>query len=94
LDFTVADELEARLVPVNPLPMRCMPAPRPDAERGAKGGQTEEEDKRNAVEKERRDDGRHQVERINRLFRATKTAWSKKDVVGLSELIFRIDGLD
>jgi hypothetical protein len=94
LDFTVADEFEARLVAVNPLPALRKPTGGSVAGRAAKGEPSEKQMRRSALEKERRNIARYHAERIGRLFRATAKSWSKRDVLGLCELIFRIDGLD
>jgi hypothetical protein len=59
-----------------------------------KDERTEKEKKKSAVEKERRSNGRYHVGRISRLFRAGAKPWSRRDVLGLSELTFCINGLD
>ena len=56
------------------------------------GEQTEGHPKKNELEKARRDSERHHLDRISRLFKATQHQWSKKDVLGLGESIFFIDG--
>ena len=61
-------------------------------ERGAKDEQSEEKKIKNGTEKERRRAKRYQVERISRLFKVSRVPRARKDVLGLSEIIFRING--
>ena len=49
----------------------------------------EKQAKRSRAEKARRDNERHHLERISRLFRTSGT-WSKKDVLSLGEIIPRV----
>ncbi|KAF9783213.1 hypothetical protein BJ322DRAFT_141439 [Thelephora terrestris] len=87
----LAGELEARLAPVNQQPALRQSVGAPEARGKASGKQTERRRKRNEVEKARRDQERHQVERISRLFRASEKVWSKKDALGLA-IIFLLRG--
>ena len=64
------------------------------AERGAKENQSEEKKMKNEMEKERRHTERYQVERISRLFKASRGSRVRRDVLGLSEIIFGINGRD
>lgn len=57
----------------------------------ADNGQTEKQNKRNQSEKARRGLERSHIERISRLFKAPGRAWSKKDALGLGEMVFFID---
>ena len=94
MDFTVANELEARLVAVNPQSALRRATNVPEAGKKVNGLQSEKRKKRSGLEKERRDNGRFQVERISRLFRASGHNWAKKDVLSFGELIFRVHGRD
>lgn len=60
----------------------------------AGNSQTEKLVKRNQSEKARRGTERSHIERISRLFRAPGRIWSKKDALGLGEMIFLVDECD
>ena len=61
-------------------------------EREVKEKQSKEKRMKNEMEKERRRAERYQVERINHLFKASGGSRVRKDVLGLSEMISRING--
>ena len=61
-------------------------------ERGAKDQQSEEKNTKSETEKERRRTERYQIERISRMFKASRRSRVRKDVLGLSEILFRING--
>ena len=90
LNFAVADELESRLVPVNPKPTLRQST---SVEVGEQVEQPEGKRKRSESEKARRISGRYHVQRMSLLFRSEKT-WSKKDLFGFGEIICCIDGWD
>lgn len=87
-----ADELEGRLVAVNPQPMLRQSPSAPGAGTKTSGKQSERLAKRSKIEKERRDWERRQLERMTRLFKVPSKlkVWSRKDVLSLGEMISRV----
>lgn len=90
MNFAVADELETRLAAVNPKPTLRQST---SVEVGEQTERPERERKRSETEKARRLNGRYHVQRMSLLFKSGRT-WSKKDLLSLGEIIFRIDGWD
>ena len=84
IGFAVADELEVRLAVTNQ-----HQALRQSTAVGKEMNykQSQKQKKRSEMEKERRCNERYQVERISRLFRASGKSWSRKDVLGLGEIV-------
>ena len=94
MNFTVADELEARLAPVNQETVLRKSPTVPVAE-ATDGKEMDRPKRRSILEKARRGDERRHVARISRLFRASnEMTWSRKDIFSLGELLFRIDRWD
>ena len=88
----VADELEAKLAAVNQQPALRRPPGTSQPGRVMCGERMGKYARKNGTEKERRDWERHHLERISRLFKATRQLWSKKEVLSLGKIIFLIDG--
>ncbi|KAF9644275.1 hypothetical protein BDM02DRAFT_996226 [Thelephora ganbajun] len=87
----LADELEAKLAVVNQQPAFRQSTSAPESRKKTDSEKAEQQLKKNGSEKARRDDERHHVKRISRLFEASKKPWSKRDALGLA-VIFLLYG--
>lgn len=108
MNLAVADELEAKLAPVNRQPMlagRTMedaPEAEPGTDGEQKGRQVGKTDvtrkvrkaRKNKVERKRRDDERQALENISLLFRepGVSRIWAKWELLSLGEYFLFIDG--